>query len=85
MQVDNSDAAHTQRDLPINPGGVTVALGLRRPWKQTQTEAEDLLTNDGHGLWGESKRNQSCCGRRKTEVGLRSRGKRLKVTFLWRL
>lgn len=56
VQVDDPDAAHPQRHLPIHPGGVAVALGLRRSRKQTETEAEDLLAHDGHGLWGGSQR-----------------------------
>lgn len=57
VQVNDPDAAHTQRNLPIHSGGVAVALGLCRSWKQTQTEAENLLANDRHGLWGEPERN----------------------------
>lgn len=57
VQVDDPNAAHTQRNLPIHPGGVAVALRLRRSREQTQTEAEDLLANDGHGLWAEPERN----------------------------
>ena len=55
MQVDDLDAAQSQRHLPVHPRRVTVPVALCRPRIQGQFEAEHLLAHDGHGLQGEEE------------------------------
>lgn len=50
VQVDDLDAAQAHFDLPIHLGHVAITISLCCPRKQGQLEAEQLLTNDGHGL-----------------------------------